>query len=490
MKILYATDFHGNRKAICNFFKVATAESVDLVIVGGDLTPKKVALRLAEYEDENLCKESFEDVEEENVSKLGGEIILLDAMKKNGINGTYRDFLEQAKRFSRQQNKEKLIEAIENIGYIVHKLTNPYYEIDSMIEEQVVFEKLIRFFVSKEENINFSEMEMLCVEEIVCELAKKYENGMDEKIISFWHKKCEAAFVGDQKDKILKVLPSQYLLPCILAKLFNDEVSSFFDGTRRKLKKLSAPIDDYIWSQMRLIKEKLSTALNFRSVIDDKYLSGLIDLSTFADIANKAMSFENVLAGQENFLQSFFLPLVAEWKIKNPNKQVLVLFGNDDMVENAKIMEEASLKGIISYIHNQTVNIDTVSVYGYGNVSNLPQSVSYRSWEKSEEEIANDLEKLHENASNKFKIAVIHNPPFGVMDQMRNENVGSQSIRLFIEQRKPDLVLTGHIHEAPKIKGMVYEQLGSSLCVNPGGELASLLRAIIVDTDNLSIKIV
>jgi Icc-related predicted phosphoesterase len=47
-------------------------------------------------------------------------------------------------------------------------------------------------------------------------------------------------------------------------------------------------------------------------------------------------------------------------------------------------------------------------------------------------------------------------------------HVGSRAIRAFIERRRPPLVLTGHIHESPRISASYRDRVGDSIVVNPG----------------------
>jgi len=42
-------------------------------------------------------------------------------------------------------------------------------------------------------------------------------------------------------------------------------------------------------------------------------------------------------------------------------------------------------------------------------------------------------------------------------------SIGSQSVRLFVEEQKPLAVFCGHVHEAPRI-----DWIGGTLVTNPG----------------------
>ncbi len=62
------------------------------------------------------------------------------------------------------------------------------------------------------------------------------------------------------------------------------------------------------------------------------------------------------------------------------------------------------------------------------------------------------------------RIVVVHQPPRGVQDTLYNgESSGSVSLRRFVEEHQPDLLLCGHIHEA---RGE--SRVGRTLVVNVG----------------------
>ncbi len=68
----------------------------------------------------------------------------------------------------------------------------------------------------------------------------------------------------------------------------------------------------------------------------------------------------------------------------------------------------------------------------------------------------NDFSKL---------ILIVHNPPYNTkLDIVHgNTHVGSRSVRRFIEEKQPLLLITGHIHESRGI-----DQIGRTVMVNPG----------------------
>jgi len=60
-------------------------------------------------------------------------------------------------------------------------------------------------------------------------------------------------------------------------------------------------------------------------------------------------------------------------------------------------------------------------------------------------------------------IVLLHQPPFGILDKVGNRHIGSKGIRRALDEAKPLLVISGHVHEA---RG--YEIRDNTIFVNPG----------------------
>ncbi len=81
----------------------------------------------------------------------------------------------------------------------------------------------------------------------------------------------------------------------------------------------------------------------------------------------------------------------------------------------------------------------------------------------------------------RIKIVVVHQPPWGAQDTLYNgESSGSVSLRRFVVEYQPDLLLCGHIHEA-RGKGFI----GSTRIVNVG-ELRQGWAALIEIGDEIT----
>lgn len=74
-------------------------------------------------------------------------------------------------------------------------------------------------------------------------------------------------------------------------------------------------------------------------------------------------------------------------------------------------------------------------------------------------------------------ILVSHQPPFGTAcDLARGQHVGSKSLRAAVERHQPDLVFSGHIHEA-----IGEDTIGSTRLVNPGPWFQG--RSVVIEAD-------
>jgi Icc-related predicted phosphoesterase len=82
-------------------------------------------------------------------------------------------------------------------------------------------------------------------------------------------------------------------------------------------------------------------------------------------------------------------------------------------------------------------------------------------------------------------ILVAHSPPYGCkLDHLYKVSypVGSRAVRQFIEERQPLLTLHGHVHESPRLSGGFVDQIGATLCINPGQD-EDRLYAVLFDPE-------
>src|SRR5262249_26041278 len=84
--------------------------------------------------------------------------------------------------------------------------------------------------------------------------------------------------------------------------------------------------------------------------------------------------------------------------------------------------------------------------------------------------IAEALEALSELSPPTDTVLVSHSPPRDTRCDViaSHAHVGSRALRRYVERHQPPLVLSGHIHESPRITGAYRDAVGRTLVVNPG----------------------
>ena len=125
------------------------------------------------------------------------------------------------------------------------------------------------------------------------------------------------------------------------------------------------------------------------------------------------------------------------------NENILAQLGNLDQPEVNDYLTE---KGI--NLHRNGFIRDDIGIFGVGGSNITPFNTPT---EFSEDEIeAFLLEGLEKVKEAEFKIMVPHMPPKDTKIDViaAGIHVGSQSVRDFILRHKPDISLSGHIHEA------------------------------------------
>lgn len=140
--------------------------------------------------------------------------------------------------------------------------------------------------------------------------------------------------------------------------------------------------------------------------------------------------------------------------------RVAIVAGNMDPHPLENIFAEEA-----HFVDGRSVWWDDIAIFG---VSGSPPTPMRTPYEIGEDDIMARAERGWSNATQaRWRIFVPHAPPANTtLDRIGSggkRHVGSTSVRAFIDRRQPDLVVSGHIHEA---RGM--ETLGRSIVVNCG----------------------
>jgi Icc-related predicted phosphoesterase len=179
---------------------------------------------------------------------------------------------------------------------------------------------------------------------------------------------------------------------------------------------------------------------------------------------------------------------------------VFVILGNDDHRSLEPDLMEGDRRGLWTYCHNRSCELDGYDVYGYAFVP--PSPFLLKDWERydvsryvppgcvSPEEgrrsvevdprevqfgtIGADLAGIVGGRGLERAVMLFHTPPHDtVLDRVANDNkfvehvpldlhVGSIAVRRFIETRQPLVTMHGHIHESARLTGRWRERIGAT----------------------------
>lgn len=139
------------------------------------------------------------------------------------------------------------------------------------------------------------------------------------------------------------------------------------------------------------------------------------------------------------------------------NKNLLAVPGNCDRPGVANALASRGIN-----IHATERTFGNVRILGLGGCNKTP---FHTPTEYTEPELAAFLNKYQEPAGSGREILVSHAPPHKTkLDRVfLGFHVGSKAIRTYIEDKRPDVVVCGHIHEA---RG--FDHINETLIINPG----------------------
>ncbi|CAG1770854.1 hypothetical protein BAC3_01375 [uncultured bacterium] len=162
--------------------------------------------------------------------------------------------------------------------------------------------------------------------------------------------------------------------------------------------------------------------------------------------------------------------------IKIYNKHLLAQYGNMDIQEADSYLSKEGIN-----LHGNGYLFADVGIFGCGASSLTP-------FHTPSEISEADIERLLTNGYNtvkdaKWKIMVCHTPPKDTAtDVIRNGmHVGSQTVRDFILKYKPNVCITGHIHES-----RARDNLGDTIVLNAGMFRDGWYIEVVIDKGILS----
>jgi Icc-related predicted phosphoesterase len=175
------------------------------------------------------------------------------------------------------------------------------------------------------------------------------------------------------------------------------------------------------------------------------------------------------------------------------DRTVIVTPGNDDITDLDRVIDRHKrIINPLAKLVRLPLGYEMISMeYSNPTPWNTPR-------ECSEEQLWNKLEALVPLVSGNWSkvICNFHCPPYGTRLDLAPKldknlrpvytlgnpefaNVGSKSVRKFLEKYQPLVSLHGHIHEASGI-----EQIGKTTAFNPGSEYTSgVFKSVVVELD-------
>jgi len=204
------------------------------------------------------------------------------------------------------------------------------------------------------------------------------------------------------------------------------------------------------------------------------------------------------LERQRVFLAGFLVEFARRLHEASPETQLMLLMGNDDWGANLDCLEQHHGK-LWSMLHGRAIEWEGRVVAGSSWVPITPFGLKdWERWEDGGEEhpprlegwvsrdgtvephrfdprhraptIAAALEELGRAGAWAGSVLVSHSPPHGTQCDLTasRQHVGSRAVRAFVEREQPALVLSGHIHESPRVSSAYHDRIGDTAVVNPG----------------------
>lgn len=215
------------------------------------------------------------------------------------------------------------------------------------------------------------------------------------------------------------------------------------------------------------------------------------------DLAPHAAGADGV-AHQRVFYEGFLIEFARRVQDASAQTRLLVLMGNDDWAANHDCLERHH--GTLWHVlHDRVVSVAGRAVAGLSWVPITPFALKdWDRWDDGEPEtpgrldgwtsrdgvlapvrfdpdrreptIAAALDDLARRTPAAETVFVLHSPPRDTRcDMVRSGwHVGSRAIRRFVSEHRPPLVLSGHIHESPRVSASWRDTIEGATVVNPG----------------------
>lgn len=159
--------------------------------------------------------------------------------------------------------------------------------------------------------------------------------------------------------------------------------------------------------------------------------------------------------------------------------RLLAVPGNCDYPEVGSFLAKAGCS-----IDLRCIGIEGFTVAGIGGSLPCPGMTPN---ERSEDEFTAVLDEIKKQLpSGRLDLFISHQPPWNTRCDLAHEgtHVGSRSIRRFVEEVKPAVCLTGHIHEA-----VGEDRIERTVVANPGPLVHGGYTNVILTAEEITVKI-
>jgi Icc-related predicted phosphoesterase len=201
---------------------------------------------------------------------------------------------------------------------------------------------------------------------------------------------------------------------------------------------------------------------------------------------------------QRVFLEGFLVEFARRLREAVPDAELLLMMGNDDWAANLECLHAHDGR-LWRVLHERSFVVRGARVAGLSWVPITPFVLKdWERWDDGGDEtparldgvtsragavlplrfdpgrrtptLADALGELAQAGPPGETLFVLHSPPQGTRCDMIGpaHHVGSRAIRAFVERHQPPLVLSGHIHESPRISSSYRDTIGRTVVVNPG----------------------
>lgn len=164
--------------------------------------------------------------------------------------------------------------------------------------------------------------------------------------------------------------------------------------------------------------------------------------------------------------------------VESFGKPIIAVPGNCD---NAEIDQELQRRGYS--VHANVILLNDFAFLGVGGSLPCPGHTPNESGESVFQDILAEAAKMTQQ---KPVVLVTHQPPWGKKLDTTTDgrHTGSRAIRDFIEQYKPVLAVSGHMHEA-----FGTDSIGNTKLVNPGAFRQGRYAIAELTGDKVSVKL-